>query len=117
MNKPSTSLYFPDFVHVWCYSVGRTAASCRGKDEANIVLQELAKVQVIDGGKLVPKKRKITLRMLLSHTGMSHIPEPTAFMVCRSYSFLTAGFGYAFFDARLNDFYAQTGLDDFSGLP
>jgi CubicO group peptidase (beta-lactamase class C family) len=102
---------------VWCYSVGRTAASCRGKDEANIVLQELAKVQVIDGGKLVPKKRKITLRMLLSHTGMFHVLEPTASMVCRSYSFLTAGFGYAFFDARLNDFYAQTGLDEFSGLP
>jgi CubicO group peptidase (beta-lactamase class C family) len=81
------------------------------------VLQELAKVQVIDGGKLVPKKRKITLRMLLSHTGMSHVLESTAFMVYHSYSFLTAGFGYAFFDARLNDFYAQVGLDELSGLP
>ena len=26
-------------------------------------------MQVIEGGKLVPKKRKITLRMLLAHTG------------------------------------------------
>ena len=31
--------------------------------------QELKDVQVIDGKKLVPKKRGITLRMLLSHTG------------------------------------------------
>ena len=31
--------------------------------------QELKAVQVIDGNKLVPKKRGITLRMLLSHTG------------------------------------------------
>jgi len=81
------------------------------------VPQELAKVQVIDGGKLVPKKRKITLRMLLSHTGMSHILKSRAFIVLCSYPFLTAGFGYAFFDARLNDFYAQVGLDEFSGLP
>ena len=29
----------------------------------------------------------------------------------------TAGFGYSFSDARLNDFYAQTGLDELSGLP
>jgi hypothetical protein len=31
--------------------------------------QELKDVQVIDGKNLVPKKRGITLRMLLSHTG------------------------------------------------
>jgi CubicO group peptidase (beta-lactamase class C family) len=30
--------------------------------------------------------------------------------------FLIAGFGYSFFDARLNDFYAQIGVDEFSGL-
>ena len=65
-------------------------------DQVEKIAPELAKVQVIDGGKLVPKKRKITLRMLLAHT---------------------AGFGYSFFDARLNDYYGQTGLDEFSGLP
>jgi hypothetical protein len=29
----------------------------------------LKAVQVLEGGKLVPKKKGITLRMLLSHTG------------------------------------------------
>lgn len=28
----------------------------------------------------------------------------------------TAGFGYSFFDSRLNDYYGQTGLDEFSGM-
>ena len=34
-----------------------------------------------------------------------------------AYTVLTAGFGYSFFDSRLNDFYGQTGLDEFSGNP
>ncbi|ETI23535.1 hypothetical protein G647_05337 [Cladophialophora carrionii CBS 160.54] len=57
---------------------------------------ELKAVQVWDPAaqKLVPKKRGITLRMLLSHT---------------------AGFGYAFFDDRLNDWAGPLGLDEFSG--
>ncbi|KAK5306481.1 hypothetical protein LTR99_002172 [Exophiala xenobiotica] len=55
---------------------------------------ELKAVQVWENGTLVPKKRGITLRMLLSHT---------------------AGFGYAFFDDRLNDWAGPLGLDEFSG--
>ncbi|KIW15762.1 hypothetical protein PV08_05812 [Exophiala spinifera] len=56
---------------------------------------ELKDVKVIEGKKLVPKRRGITLRMLLNHT---------------------AGFGYSFFDSRLNDFYGATGVNEFSGL-
>ena len=35
------------------------------------IKQELKEVKVIEGNQLVPKKRGITLRMLLSHTGQS----------------------------------------------
>ncbi|KIX10074.1 uncharacterized protein Z518_01155 [Rhinocladiella mackenziei CBS 650.93] len=55
---------------------------------------ELKAVQVYENGKLVPKKRAITLRMLLTHT---------------------AGFGYSFFDQRLIDWAGAQGLDEFSG--
>jgi len=62
---------------------------------------ELEKVQVLQDGKLVPKKAEITLRMLLSHT---------------------AGFGYEFFNKRLMDYgraggnvVKGTGYDVFSG--
>ncbi|CAO2649985.1 Nn.00g012770.m01.CDS01 [Neocucurbitaria sp. VM-36] len=46
-------------------------------------------------GTLVPKKRGITLRMLLAHT---------------------AGFGYTFFNERLREFSQPAGWDEFSGL-
>ena len=57
---------------------------------------ELRDVKVLqDDGKLVEKKRGITLRMLLSHT---------------------AGFGYTFFNEKLRDFSKPSGFDEFSGL-
>ena len=58
------------------------------------VLPELKDKKVLENGKLVDKKRDITLRMLLDHT---------------------AGFGYAFFDPRLRDWGYPVGIDEFSG--
>ncbi|KAL1875092.1 hypothetical protein Plec18167_005762 [Paecilomyces lecythidis] len=56
---------------------------------------ELKQVKVLqDDGKLVDKKRGITLRMLLSHT---------------------AGFGYTFFNEKLRDYSKPIGYDEFSG--
>ncbi|OQV07654.1 hypothetical protein CLAIMM_12057 [Cladophialophora immunda] len=55
---------------------------------------ELKAVQVLDNGRLVPKKKSITLRMLLTHT---------------------AGFGYTFFSQSLNEWAGAIGLDEFSG--
>ncbi|KAJ0421682.1 beta-lactamase family protein [Aspergillus carlsbadensis] len=63
------------------------------------IAPELGGVKVLvrteDGGfELVEKERAITLRMLLNHT---------------------AGFGYAFEDAKLAEYGRPIGLDDFSG--
>jgi len=56
---------------------------------------ELKEVQVFDGKQSHPKDRQITLRMLLAHT---------------------AGFGYSFFDQRIQDYYGAAGVNEFSGL-
>ncbi|KAH7137420.1 beta-lactamase [Dactylonectria estremocensis] len=55
---------------------------------------EMKAVQVLENDQLVPKVRSITLRMLLTHT---------------------AGFGYAFFNERLNTWAGPVGLEEFSG--
>jgi CubicO group peptidase (beta-lactamase class C family) len=56
---------------------------------------ELKDVKVLQAdGKLMEKKRGITLRMLLSHT---------------------AGFGYTFFNEQLRDYSKPAGWDEFSG--
>ncbi|GAM40133.1 hypothetical protein TCE0_034r12242 [Talaromyces pinophilus] len=63
-------------------------------DQVERLAPELKAVQVLENGKLVPKVRSITLRMLLTHT---------------------AGFGYAFFNERLNEWAGPVGIDEFSG--
>ncbi|KIX92487.1 uncharacterized protein Z520_11807 [Fonsecaea multimorphosa CBS 102226] len=67
-------------------------------DDANQVAQlcpEIKNLSVLQpDGKLIPAKRGITLRMLLSHT---------------------AGFGYTFFHEGLRDYSKPIGYDEFSG--
>ncbi|KAE8345509.1 hypothetical protein BDV24DRAFT_178251 [Aspergillus arachidicola] len=68
-------------------------------DQVETLAPELRDVRVLERTPkgqygLVPKKRSITLRMLLTHT---------------------SGFGYAFDDLKLCDWARPVGLDDFSG--
>ncbi|KAM3085963.1 hypothetical protein ACMFMG_003013 [Clarireedia jacksonii] len=64
-------------------------------EQVEKIAPELKHVKVLEkGGKLVEKKRGITLRMLLNHT---------------------AGFGYAFFHEGLRDSNKGIGYDEFSG--
>jgi hypothetical protein len=55
-----------------------------GVDEhADVSTQELKEVKVLEeGGKLVEKKRRITLRMLLSHTGRVAVYVMPALVSC-----------------------------------
>lgn len=64
-------------------------------DEMERLCPELKDIKVLQNdGTLVEKNKKITLRMLLSHT---------------------AGFGYAFFNNKLRDYSYPVGFDEFSG--
>ncbi|KAH7067549.1 beta-lactamase/transpeptidase-like protein [Paraphoma chrysanthemicola] len=64
-------------------------------DEIEKLIPELKDLKVLQkDGKLVDKNKKITLRMLLSHT---------------------AGFGYTFFNNELRDYSHPIGFDEFSG--
>ena len=64
-------------------------------DQLESLCTELQGLEVMrPDGSFEPKKRKITLRMLLSHT---------------------AGFGYSFFNERLRDWSRPVGIDEFSG--
>ncbi|KAF1941481.1 beta-lactamase/transpeptidase-like protein [Clathrospora elynae] len=64
-------------------------------DEVEKLVPELKDIKVLQkDGSLVEKKRKITLRMLLTHT---------------------AGFGYTCFNNQLRDYSHPAGLDEFSG--
>ncbi|KAF1921503.1 beta-lactamase/transpeptidase-like protein [Ampelomyces quisqualis] len=63
-------------------------------EELEGLVPELKEIKVLEKGRLVEKKRKITLRMLLTHT---------------------AGFGYTFFNNELRDFSHPVGFDEFSG--
>ncbi|KAF2825980.1 beta-lactamase/transpeptidase-like protein [Ophiobolus disseminans] len=64
-------------------------------DEIERLIPELKDVKVLQkDGSLVEKNKKITLRMLLTHT---------------------AGFGYSFFNNELRDYSHPVGFDEFSG--
>ncbi|KAF2421035.1 beta-lactamase, partial [Tothia fuscella] len=67
-------------------------------DDAQAVYKlcpELEKVKVIDGDKLLERKGDITLRMLLTHT---------------------AGFGYEFFDPRIQEFGRNSDVEEGLGV-
>lgn len=76
---------------------------------------ELKDVKVLQSdGTLVEKKKGITLRMLLTHTGeylvLSQRMVPST-KLTRS----IAGFGYTFFNENLRDHSRPAGYDEFSG--
>ncbi|KAK3177520.1 hypothetical protein K4F52_009718 [Lecanicillium sp. MT-2017a] len=75
--------------------VERGQLSLDDSDQLEKLCPELRDVQVLKkDGTLEPKRNRITLRMLLTHT---------------------AGFGYAFFNERLRDYGYPAGIDEFSG--
>lgn len=81
-------------------------------DETERLVPELKDLKVLQkDGSLVEKERKITLRMLLSHTGTCKHGFIYRLLIVSS----TAGFGYTFFNNELRDFSHPVGFDEFSG--
>ncbi|KAF7556676.1 hypothetical protein G7Z17_g1268 [Cylindrodendrum hubeiense] len=77
--------------------VERGKVSLDSEEDVQLILPELSRVMVLvddENGslKLVEQERRITLRMLLSHT---------------------AGFGYSFFNEKLKKWYDPIGIDEF----
>ncbi|RDH30908.1 hypothetical protein BDQ94DRAFT_172674 [Aspergillus welwitschiae] len=68
---------------------------------------ELKDVRVLRGGELLEKKSGITLRMLLTHTGVCEGKDAD--------SDSAAGFGYSFSNHALRDYGRPAGYDEFSG--
>ncbi len=77
MTKPVTSVAVMQLVE---------AGKVKLDDPAAMYLPQLAKAQVLDGGKLRAPKSQITVRQLLTHT---------------------SGFGYEFMNRQLHDYVAQ----------
>ncbi|KAL9107841.1 MAG: hypothetical protein Q9227_007356 [Pyrenula ochraceoflavens] len=70
---------------------------------------ELRAVQVLNGnGELEDKKRGITMRMLLTHTGRLALPM----FPFQTDTSIKAGFGYSCFNKKLIDYYYPVGVDD-----
>jgi len=89
-------------------------------DDADVVEKlapELKEVKVLEEdvrGKLtlVEKKQRITMRMLLCHTG--ELVSCASCVCCCSWKQL-AGFGYSFSNAKLQKWYGPVGQDELSG--
>lgn len=89
-------------------------------DDANqveAVCPELRDVQVLhEDGSLVEKTRRITLRMLLTHTGM--LRRTKLMESLKSLISTAAGFGYSFLNPKLRSYRLrnhQPEFDEFSG--
>ncbi|KGQ05251.1 hypothetical protein BBAD15_g9518 [Beauveria bassiana D1-5] len=76
--------------------VERGSLSLDDSEQLETLCPELKDVQVLrdDGGTLEPKRKSITMRMLLTHT---------------------SGFGYSFFSEKLRNYHYPAGIDEFSG--
>jgi CubicO group peptidase (beta-lactamase class C family) len=79
-------------------------------DQVEKICPELKEVKVLqDDGSLVEKRRGITLRMLLNHTGEWSLPSEMQVLTG------SAGFAYRFFNEKLRDYSKPVGYDEFSG--
>ncbi|KAH8712597.1 Acyltransferase LovD [Beauveria bassiana] len=75
--------------------VERGSLSLDDSEQLETLCPELKDVQVLrDDGTLEPKRKSITMRMLLTHT---------------------SGFGYSFFSEKLRNYHYPAGIDEFSG--